>query len=588
MKTGKEKRGLTIQGLYFAFFSLLILSNCAKELAPSGGPKDITPPMVVRMKPGFGKTNFTENKIVITFNEFIQLTNPEQKVIVSPPLNYKPTIKLKGKSIHLSLKDTLKENTTYNVNFNDVIRDYTEGNIAHQFQYVFSTGNLIDTIFVSGKVVDASTGKPLENVQVGLYSHFADSAIAYKKPDYFGITDRNGVFTIHNIHKAEYRINALMDIGNDMFYTLPNERIAYLSKILIPEIYKDFTYDTLKVINEINETSGDTLFCDSLIQREVLMSNMGHIKLNMFTANFFNQFVKEKKRPARHIVNIIMNQDLDTVATLKTDDGIPFISIKSTRSDSLLYFVPDSLWARKDSITALFSFFGSDSLKNKVFKTDTLLFIAKQEIEKEDTVVVVSSNIRGGKLEIDKQLELYFSHPIDTIDLNMFSFFQIDDTIKKPIDVELFMDSTQMKTTIDYVFNVDYQYELKIDSLAVKDIYGLYSMPEKISFKMRDESEYGILALTIVGELDETSIIELLDKNMKVIWRKKYPTTKSIVAKNIEPGKYQLRLIVDSNKNGLWDTGDYYKHIQPEEVIPFQKEVFFKANWDTEIVWKLN
>lgn len=575
----------------FLFFlpliSLLIIFGCAKELAPSGGPKDVAPPMAVRMKPPMNTTNFDNNKVVITFNEYINLANPEQHVSISPPLNNKPSIKLKGKSIHITLNDTLKENTTYNINFNDVVRDYTEGNIAKQFQYVFSTGNELDTIFVNGKVVDAATGNPLNNIQVGLYTQHTDSVVSIEKPNFYGVTNKEGEFFIYNIRKAEYRIFAISDIGNNMIYDLPNESVAFSSKTIIPETYRDIAYDTLKIIKEINETNGDTLFRDSLMAKEVILSNIGEFKLGMFTPHVFNPFVKESKRMHRYLVNVVMNQELDTAPKLTTFDGNNFISLISDRPDSLLYFVPDTTVAQRDTIKALFSYYGVDTLKNRMLKTDTLTFISAKEINKLDTIVEITTNIKSGALEINMPLELYFSHPVEKLNAEMLMLTQIDDTVRTRIPISLIMDLSNTKTVVEHEYNPDFQYEIKLDSLAIEDIFGLHSMPTKYSFVIRNESEYGVLALNISGTLPEGSIIELLDTNSKIQWRAEYPTTNSIVAKDIKPGKYQLRLLIDSNKNGVWDTGDYYKNQQPEEVIPYTKNVILRANWDTEIVWNL-
>jgi 5-hydroxyisourate hydrolase-like protein (transthyretin family) len=576
------------QFFLFAFYALVLLSSCAKEMAPTGGPKDIEPPKVRQSRPPFNTTNFDARKISITFNEFLDLKEASQKVIISPPLDKKPEIKLKGKTVVVILDDTLRKNTTYNINFYDVIRDFTEGNIAKNFQYVFSTGQNIDTIFITGKVVQASTGLPAANIQVGIYENIYDSVVSKEKPLYYAVTDKEGIFTIHNIKKTEYKIFALADIANDMLYKMPNEAIAFEKETFIPETYSDVGYDTLKIIKEINLTNGDTIYADSIIEKTIILSNLGNFRLNLFIPDYHKQFVKATKRPRRNLVNVVLNRDQYTVSNLRTMDSIPFIPIASQRADSLLFLVPEIMLAQNDTLKTIFEYTALDSLENLTPIFDTITFtIEKNKLFEEDSLVTVKTNIVSGTLERKQPLILTFNHPVDSIRYPLIKFVSLEDTIRTPQPFSLKLDSTKTMGVFEYNFTSDYKYELIVDSLAISDIFGQYSLPQTFKFRIPEESEYGVLAININGDIEPETIIELIDKSKKTVWQRVYPDSKTISAKTLKPGAYTLRLYVDSNRNKKWDTGNYYKGIQPEFVVPYGKDITIRANWDTEITWNL-
>ncbi len=575
---------------FFAFFLItsMIFQSCAKEMSPTGGPKDVNPPMVVKVKPPFYTTLFDAKKIQITFNEFLELKEAHQKVIISPPLNTKPDVKLKGKTIVVHFDDTLRSNTTYNINFQDAIRDFTEGNIAKNFQYVFSTGSEIDTIFLTGKVVQASTGLPAANIQIGVYDSFFDSVVAKEKPLYYAVSDKDGLFTIHNIKKKEYKIFALSDIANDMLYKLPNEAIAFEREPFIPETYSDITFDTLKIIKEINPTNGDTIYTDSIVQRTVVLSTLGNIRLNLFIPDVQKQFVKSHKRSRRNLLNVVFNRQPYSVSFLRTPDSVVFLPIASQRADSLLFVVPDTLLSQNDTLVGILEYSALDSLENITVQFDTLTFsIEARKIFEEDTLVSLKTNIINGTLERKQPLVLTFNHPVSNIDFSKIQFVSLEDSIRTPLSFSLQLDSTRTVGTFEYPFSSDFKYELNFDSLAVADMYNQFSTPQTFKFRIPEESEYGVLAINLIGEIQPETIFELYDKSKKIAWQGTYPENKNLTIRTLNSGVYTLRLYIDLNRNQQWDTGDYYKGIQPEFVVPYSKEITIRANWDTEITWNL-
>jgi len=566
----------------------LILTGCAKEMAPTGGPKDTYAPEVKKANPKPNSLHFDSKKISITFNEFLSLKDASQKVTISPPLNKKPEVRLKGKTVIVELNDTLRQNTTYNINFRDAIRDYTEGNIKDNFQYVFSTGGEIDTIFISGVVKNAATGLPVENVQVGLYNNIYDSVVAKEKPLYYSITNKAGEFTINNIKKGEYKIFALSDIANDMLYKLPNEKVAFLDETLKPETYKDIAYDTLKIIKEISAESGDTIFADTIIQKSIVASTIEKIRLNLFEPDYQKQFVKTSSRPRRNLINIVLNREPYSETTLRTFDDTNFVQVCSQRPDSLLFVIPSFEMTLSDTLKAVLEYGFLDSLENLTIQKDTItLAVEKNKVFDNDTIVTFTSNIVGNVLDKNKKLVLNFNHPVNSIDFEKIKLFTVEDTVKKAIDFNTTLDTTKSLLTIDYQFVQSNSYEMIFDSLAISDIYEQYSHPKSLKFRVPDESEYGVLAVNIVGEIENNSVIELYDNSKNIVWQSFYPTTQTLTINDLKPGKYTLRLFIDSNGNKKWDTGDYYKKLLPELVLTYSKDITIRANWDTEITWNL-
>ena len=571
------------------FFAVLIVLTygCAKEMQPIGGSKDINPPMSVSIKPPFYTTNFNAKKVSIKFNEFIQLVN-QTRVVISPPLNHPLEINLKGKTVVISLKDTLWPNMTYNINFNDVIRDYTEGNISENFQYIFSTGDEIDTIFVSGKVFDASTGKPMQNIQVGLYFAADDSVVVEQKPNYYAITDKDGSFCIHNIKNTDYKVFALKDLSSDMLFNKPEEQTAFLNDRIKPEIYYSNVFDTLKVIKSINAENGDTLFSDSLVERRVLISSLGQLNMYMFTHDYKNQFVKNYSRPQRYLLNIVFNREPYRENNIYLENNIPLIQIPSDRPDSLLFLLPDTIISKRDSIKVICEYAYLDSLKKQQIKIDTLLFLTDKEKMVEDTAINIETNIVSGKIEMDESLKILFNHPIIDKDTLLVKLYQIEDTVKQELPFKVIWDSTYTIATIAYKYDNYYTYEFHADSLAFEDIYGYFSNPKLYKFKPLDYVDYGVLSVIVIGDYNKLSIFELVDQNGNVVWTKAYPSGKAFNIDKLKPGTYTLHLFVDKNQNKKRDTGSYFENILPEYIIPYRKDITIRANWDTEIEWRIN
>jgi hypothetical protein len=288
-------------------------------------------------------------------------------------------------------------------------------------------------------------------------------------------------------------------------------------------------------------------------------------------------------------VNVVLNREPHAVSRLRAYDSTLFVPLATQRPDSLLFVVPDTILSKNDTLRTIFEYTALDSLENRTVFYDTISFtIDPKKIFEEDTLVTVNTNIVSGALERKQPLVLTFNHPVAHIDYAKIRFISVDDTIRKEQTFKLSFDSTRTIGTFSFSFQSDLKYELIIDSLAISDMYGQFSMPQTFKFRVPDESEYGVLAINIIGDLEPQTIFELFDKSKKVIWQGVYPDSKNLTVRTLKPGAYTLRLFVDLNRNKKWDTGDYYKGIQPEFVMPYSKEITIRANWDTEITWKID
>ena len=276
----------------------LLASRCAQIVNPNGGPKDVAPPRAVKYIPDSAKTNFSSKNIAIVFDEYIQLNDLQKQLVISPPMNIQPEIKVKGKSLLIELKDSLRKNTTYTFNFGNSIRDFTEANAIEDFQYVFSTGSFIDSLKLSGAVKNAFDLKTEKGILVMLYDTYDDSVSCKKLPSYFARTKEDGSYKINNIKSGIYKVFALKDANANYIYDLPTESIAFS--------------DTLIAINK-NSSLDLSLFKEEPQKQKLLKANFsehGHllfafakstndsVKLNFLSqqpkANVIYEYSKEK------------------------------------------------------------------------------------------------------------------------------------------------------------------------------------------------------------------------------------------------------------------------------------------------------
>lgn len=579
---------------------------------PDGGPYDETPPKFIRATPEPNATNNQRKKVAIEFDEYIKLEKASEKVIISPPQKEMPEVKTSGHRVIVSFFDTLQANTTYTIDFGDAITDNNEGNPLGQFAYAFSTGNTIDTMQVSGTVLNAENLEPIKGIQVGLHMNLNDSAFTSMAFDRISRTDSKGQFTIRGIAPGKYRIFALMDGNQNYMFDSKTELIAYSDSIIIPSMEGAMRIDTL--FNEQDTTQIDTI--KKINFTRFLPDN---IMLRAFKEVNNFQYLIKSERPKLNQIGLYFNAPADTIPTIKGldfDEKDAFVIENSIRNDSILYWVKDTTLCERDTLTLQVNYLATDTLGKLVEQTDTLRMInkipkvrriaMKEEEEKKkekerkrrerkgDTIkvetVFLPININApSALDLNRNITLKFEEPLASIDTAAIHMATKIDTVWQDIP---FIFRNDTATYRQYEILADWkpgqEYQLKIDSMAFKGIYGLHSNKSENTLKVKTLEEYGTLYLNIVGA-EPNAIVQLLNNSDAVVREQRIKPDNTCDFYFLQPStKYYIRLFNDHNQNGKWDTGNYSQKIQPEEVFYFPKVWEMKANFEFEETWDVS
>jgi len=447
------------------------ITGCANIIPPTGGPRDSLPPVLVNAVPGMRALHVSANKIVLNFDEYLDLKEIHNNLIVSPVPRITPTVTSHLKTITILLKDTLQPNTTYALNFGRAVADVNEGNILKNFTYVFSTGDYVDSLRYSGRVIMAYTGKADSTLIVLLHNKLYDSAVAKERPRYVTRLDSSGNFTFNNLRPGIYALYALEDQSGTHEYTSKAQSFA---------------------------------FADSPV-------------------------------------------DL-------------------TRSTTPLL---------------LYAF--SDTSEYKKTPKKTLLPPAPKKEDKDKVKrLVISGNIPGGQLDLLSQFEMRFGVPIKYYDSSKIQFSS--DSFQNITQFYYQLDSTKSKLTIHYNWKQNTPYHLILQKDFAEDTLGEKLLKiDTINFRTKSESDYGNLRLRFRNLNMGLHPVLLLFDGEKIILS--YPIGSSLRYNNklFLPGEYEMRILYDTNQNGVWDPGDFYKHLQPEIVVPIKKKLSVRANWDNEV-----
>lgn len=598
----------------------LLLASCANMGAPDGGWYDETPPRVVGASPADNATNVTAKKIVINFDEYIKIDNPTENVIVSPPQIEAPEIKAAGKSIVVELKDTLKPNTTYTVDFSDAISDNNEGNPMGSYTYSFSTGESIDTMEVSGYVLNAQDLEPIKGICVGLYSDLSDS-IVHKQPMVrISRTDSRGHFVIKGVAPGQYRAFALQDADGNFVYNQKSEVIGFSPTVFNTSAKPDVRQDTI--------------WADSLHIRDIKRVNYTHfypddIVLRAFAAPMTDRYLlKSERRDERHIDLFFSygGTELPQIRGLNFNEQGAFDLEASVKGDTLMYWLRDTALVNQDSLNIEVKYMMTDSLGALQLHTDTLQMLAKESYAKRmkdrqkeydtwqkkqeknkkkglayDSIMppkALEVKIGGASaLDPDKNIAFDFPTPLATVDTSKIHLYAQHDSVwyASPCLFVQRRDSTVTPINAIYGSNrrmyelrgewrPDIEYSMECDSAAFVDIYGLASKPIKQGFKVKSLDEYSTILFNIQGLEGQQLIMQLLDAQDNVAKQAKVVNSTAEFF-YVEPKTYYARLIVDANGNGRWDTGDYDQQLAPEQVFYYPEKIECKAKWDVTQSW---
>lgn len=588
------------KSLYYIFIIIAaaVMYSCANIGNPSGGPIDKTPPIFMRSNPTPNAVNVKDRKIEIFFDEIVTLKDPSTKIIVSPAQTEMPRMSALGRKVTVELVDSLLPNTTYTIDFSNSIQDNNEGNAIDNFAFAFSTGSVIDSMRVSGYVLDSRTLEPMQSVVVGLQSNLADSAFHKEKLQRVALTNDRGQFTIRNVSPGSYHIFALKDLDRDYKFGNPTEDIAFLDSIIVPSIGSREAADT--VYNDLNEI--DTIMRAT---RPAYFPN--DILLSMFNEDRKSQYLANNLRVDSTRISLTFAAASDTLPSLSIvgRNDVPdqwYTLERSQTNDTLTYWIRPPHLVSADTLMVATTYLRTDTASNLSWGTDTLKFTfqrqkAKKKKKNEETDYLEQIRfmelhpLANSTQEVYAPLLLQTGTPIERYSREAFHLQRKlqNDTIFYPAEIKsiALRDSTLNRR--DLMLKVDWEpgaaYTLAVDSLAMTDIYGLQTKPLKVDFNVRKMEEYGNIVFNIPAVRD-SAIVELLDGTEKIVLRAPVKSHRAELL-NLLPGKYYARLFIDRNGNGKYDTGNYDMHLQPEETVYYPGAINLKKNWDVEQTWDI-
>ena len=597
---------------WIALVSVIIaMYACASMGTPDGGPEDYDPPKFVRSTPEPNAINYNKKKVTIEFDEFIKLEKASEKVIISPPQAEAPEVRASGKKVIVQFQDSIKQDITYTIDFGDAIVDNNANNPLGQFAFAFSTGNTVDTMAVSGTVLNAENLEPIKGIQVGLHKNLNDSAFVKLPFDRISRTDSRGRFTIRGVAPGKYRIYALMDGNQNYFFDSKTEQVAWSDSLIVPSMEPAVRQDT--VWNPLDTAKIDTI--KTINYTRFLPDN---IMLRAFKEENDFQYLQKSERPKTNQFSIYFsakNKELPAVKGLDFDEQKLIVEANS-RKDSLLYWITDTVLCERDTLTLQLDYWATDTLKQLVPKTDTLRFVNKiprerrlamreEEMKKKekerkkrarkgDTLSVetkfLSINVDApSSLDLNRNITVSFDEPITSIDTAAIHMTHKVDTVWQDIPFLFVTDTVAPRR---YEILADWkpgdEYRLNIDSLAFQGVYGLHTDKVEKSLKVKTLEDYGTLYLNITGA-GPNAIVQLLNSSDAVIRQQPVTDKGTCDFYFLQPStKYYIRLFNDSNNNGKWDTGSYEQKLQAEEVYYFPKVWEMKANFEFEENWDIN
>ena len=595
------------------FIITALYFSCAQQGSPSGGPKDEDPPMILESSPSNYSTRFDAKKIHITFDEYIVLDNVNQELVVSPPMEEKPEVSLKGKSLIIQFEEELKDSTTYTFNFGSAIKDLHEGNVLLNFEYVFSTGDVLDSLSVRGTLKYAADLKvPDEPISIMLYDDLRDSVPLTEIPLYVGRSDDSGVFSVNNLKADTFKIFALKDGNYNLLYDLPTEEIAFLDSNLI--VYPEYIRSVL------DQQPGDSSYREpevhaaeaaippmdtSAMQADTTgMSsdslNRGpdykaiYVDLELFIEEIETQYLKEDDREDPRKILFTFAQPLTDSFSYRflaedAESSIDFMEIFSPGRDSLTIWLKDSVDFKNDTLTLELNYTVKDSTEMNVILSDTLLMTyrkrtSKQKSNTEEPVekLTISTLRNNGDLELNANLKLDLSFPVLGIEDSLVHLWQIPDSVEIPIPFMTRKDTLlPSRAWIEAKWEEVSSYHLQILPGAFSSLYELEHDTLDLNFKTRDIEYYGQVLLTLEN-VSSPVIIQLTSQENVVRQRKVYESGLYTFS-YMTPREYGIKIIHDRNDNGKWDSGKYMKKIQPEPVEIRPGTITLRANWDIDV-----
>ncbi len=589
-------------------FPLLALFcwNCAQLGSPTGGPRDEDPPRVVESDPPNYSTRFETKKIFVTFDEYIVLENVNQELIVSPPMEEQPEVRLKKKTMIIQFEEALKDSTTYTFNFGSAIKDLHEGNKLLNYEYVFSTGDVLDSLSVKGTLKYAENlTVPEDPISIMLYEDLRDSVPLTNIPLYVGRSDDSGVFSVNNLRPGIFKVFALKDGNNNFLFDSPTEEIAYLDSNLI--VNAEFARRLLEKTDSIplfrdtvallRDTTG--IASDSLKISGPDLNSI-YIDLLLFMEETEIQYISDYSRDDRRKLQMVFASPLTDsffYRPILSDsmDTIGLLEYFSPHRDSLTLWILDSLDYKQDTLNFEVNFTVKDTANQFVIQTDTLLFSyrekrsGKKKSVPEDLQpekLKISTIRKGGDQDLHLNLVLNLNLPLKGFRDSLISLYHIPDSVEVMEPFKVSSDTLILtRGWISADWKSAAQYKMVLYPGAITSIYPLEHDTINVSFKTRDMEYYGQILLTLEN-VSNRILVQLINKD-KVIRELVADASGLVSFSHLIPQEYHIKVIHDLNGNGKWDTGKYMEHLQPEPVEILPMAIKVRSNWDHDVTMKL-
>ena len=588
----KNRHLKTIGQLLWVVIATSLLYACANMASPNGGPYDELPPKFISSTPAPGQLNYKGKKVEILFDELIQVDKPTENVIITPPQAMQPVIRANGRRVVVELEDTLRDNTTYTIDFTNSIADNNEKNILENFSFAFSTGDQIDTLEISGVLLDAATLEPMPGITIGVHTDLADSAFTTTPFVRTSRTNDRGGFTIRNMAPGTYRIYALEDVMRTYKYSQPGQQIAFGDSLIVP---------TFELTTRQDTTWKDSLTIDTIKTVPYTHFMPDDITLRLFKEKAERQYMLRPERNDEKILTLRFNASVDSLPALTPVNFTPseeswyYLQAEDERK-TLKYWLIDSLVWQQDTLSLSVDYLKSDSLNQLQPQTDTVNLVmrhrAKVEPKKKkkrddepDPIEFLGMNIApSGTMEMTDTLSITFMEPVANLDSSLFRLERMVDSTWTAVDFRFFPDTTNsLRYFILRPWQYAEEYRMVVDSATVFSVYGKWNNSANHTFKLKKEEEYGHLFINLIG-VDTTAFVELLNSS-DVPVRKAKVKEGGALFMDLRPDKYYARLTVDLNGNNEWDTGNYAKKLQPELVIYCPKMFQIMQNWQVEETW---
>ena len=567
---------------------LILIAGCAKIASPTGGPKDLDPPEIVKSNPVNGVTNFKGDKIVITFNEYVVLDKINEKFMVSPPMKKKPQISLRRKNVIIEYDEELKDSTTYTFYFQDAIRDLNESNPIDNFQFVFSTGPVVDSLSVTGNVNNGFSLDPPEETLVLLYRELADTAVIKQLPAYISRVDKKGYFRIDNVKKGTYRLYALKDADNSKNFNLADEEFAFMNtpiEVTAENNFLPIVKDTIKVKKLLTKEQKET--ADTIIRK-------GEYQLILYKPEKKLHYLTSSQRTQQYKLVYTLSLPPDSLGfnfSVPGYDTNSYFIERSKENDTIQIWMTDSTLYSKPQINSLVWYPFTDSTGNIILKQDTILmrFIIPRATRAriKPARFSVNSPFTGGALIPGQQLLIKSQTPFRAPDTSKIRLYQIVDSIKIKIPFTIEKNKKNSCTLILSAKLIQGKSYLFIaDSTAFGNIYGQQADSTGSKFIVRNNDTFGKLTLNI-SNYEGSRIIQLLTNDEKLVRETKMNKDGKIIFPLLNQGTYKLRVIYDINNDGKWTTGDFASGRLPEPVSFLSKVILIKENWELNEDWDI-